>query len=154
MLKIHRKARKWSERDARALTDKTYRDSPLKRMMRQGLATLAPHEIEHRKELVKQAVELMTPADQRQLVNDIVNKTSKGESKDEDGADIALGDTSSDTEEADEAPRRSSRTSRKKPERIQWWNPQTKQYEGGGAKIDVVNAAKSKSSRTINHPPI
>ena len=77
--KIHRKARKWSERDARALTDKTYRDSLLKRMMRQGLATLAPHEIEHRKELVKQAVELMTPADQRQLVNDIVNKTSKGE---------------------------------------------------------------------------
>jgi hypothetical protein len=56
VLKIHRKARKWSERDARALTDKTYRDDLLKRMMRQGLATLAPHEIEQRKELVKQAI--------------------------------------------------------------------------------------------------
>jgi len=56
MLKIHRKARKWSERDARALIDKTYRDDLLKRMMRQGLATLAPHEIDQRKELVKQAI--------------------------------------------------------------------------------------------------
>jgi hypothetical protein len=70
MLKIHRKARRWSERGARALTDKTYRGGLLKRMMHQGLATLAPHEIEQRKELMKQAVELITTADQRQLVSD------------------------------------------------------------------------------------
>jgi hypothetical protein len=100
---------------------------------------------------VKQAIELRTTEDQRQLVSDIVDKTSKGESKDEEEADNTSGGTSSDTEEAEETPRRSSRPSRKKPDHIQWWNPQTKQYEGGGAKIDVVTAAKSKS-RSNNRP--
>jgi hypothetical protein len=114
-------------------------------MMRQGLAALAPHEIEQRKELVKQAIELMITEDQRQLISDIVDKASKGESEDEEEADSTSGDTSSDTEEAEETPRPSSRPSRKKPDHIQWWGPQTKQYEGGGAKIDVVTAAKSKS---------
>jgi hypothetical protein len=67
-------------------------------------------------------------------------------SKNAGDTDNASSDTSSDTEKADEAPRRSSRPNRKQPERIQWWNPQTNQYEGGGTKIDVVTAAKSKSS--------
>ena len=86
------------------------------------------------------------------LLPTITNKTSKGESKDEEEADNASSDTSSDIEEAGETLRRSSRPSRKKPDHIQWWNPQTKQYEGGGAKIDVVTAAKSKS-RSDNKPP-
>jgi hypothetical protein len=116
-------------------------------MMHQGLATLAPHEIEQRKELMKQAVELMTTEDQRQLVSHMADKTGMGESKDADDRGNTSGDTSSDTEEADETPRRSSRPIRKKPERIQWWNPQTKQYEGGGAKTDVVTAAKSKKEQ-------
>ena len=150
MLKIHRKARKWSERDARALTDKTYQDGLLKRMMRQGLARLAPHEIEQRKELVKQAMELMTTENQRQLISDVVDKTSKGESKDEE-EEAASSDSSNDTDEAAEPVRRSSRPSRRKPDRIQKWNPQTKQYEGGGVKIEVVTAAKSKS-RSDNKP--
>jgi hypothetical protein len=93
----------------------------------------------------------MTTEDQRQLISDIVDKTSKGESKDEEEADNASGDTSSDIEEAEETLRRSSGRSRQKPDHIQWWNPQTKQYEGGGAKIDVVTAAKSKS-RSNNRP--
>ena len=72
----------------------------------------------------------MTTEDQRQLISDIVDKTSKGESKDEEEADNASGDTSSDIEEAEETLRRSSGRSRQKPDHIQWWNPQTKQYEG------------------------
>ena len=35
MLRIHRRARKWPECDARALTDRTYRDGLLKHMMHQ-----------------------------------------------------------------------------------------------------------------------
>jgi hypothetical protein len=41
------------------------------------VATLAPHEIEQRKELVKQAVELMTTEDQRQLVGDMVDRVKE-----------------------------------------------------------------------------
>jgi hypothetical protein len=52
MLKIHSKARKRSERDARALTDQRYRNNLLERMMRQGLTSLSPAEFEQRKELV------------------------------------------------------------------------------------------------------
>jgi hypothetical protein len=75
--------------------------------------------------------------DRRQLISDVVDKTSKGESKDEEEEeDSASSDSSNDTEEAEETPRRSSRPSRRKPDRIQRWNPQTRQYEGGGAKID------------------
>ena len=44
----------------------------------------------------------MTTEDQRQLISDIVDKTSKGESKDEEEADNASSDTSSDIEEAEE----------------------------------------------------
>ena len=53
------KARRWSEKDARALTDERYRNNLLEQMMRQGLAHLSPHEVEQRQELVKQAIELM-----------------------------------------------------------------------------------------------
>ena len=38
ILKLHAKARKWSEKDARALTDDRYRSGLLEQMMRQGLA--------------------------------------------------------------------------------------------------------------------
>ena len=63
MLKLHSKARKWSEKDARALTDERYRNDMMHQMMRQGLAHLSPDEIEQRKELVKAAVELMNGED-------------------------------------------------------------------------------------------
>ena len=77
ILKIHKKARKWSERDARALTDSNYRDNLIHDMMRQGLASLSPDEIAQRQELVKQAVELITNEDQMQLVSELVEKANK-----------------------------------------------------------------------------
>ena len=76
-LKLHSKARRWSEKDARALTDDRYRNNLLEQMMRQGLAHLSPHEVEQRQELVKQAIELMNSDDRMQLVSEVVEKRMK-----------------------------------------------------------------------------
>ena len=63
ILKLHATARKWSEKDARALTDDRYRSGLLEQMMRQGLANTSPQEAEQRRELVKAAVEMMNGED-------------------------------------------------------------------------------------------
>jgi site-specific DNA-cytosine methylase len=144
MLKVHSKARKWSERDARALTDQQYRNNLLERMMRQGLASMSPAEFEQRKELVKQAVELMGHEDQRQLVSELVSKDKLAENQPMSDAESVSSD-----EEQEPEPRRSSREQRSKSDRMKWWNPDTKQYEGGGAKLDAhsVMGARSKAKK-------
>ena len=72
ILKLHATARKWSEKDARALTDDRYRSGLLEQMMRQGLVNTSPQESEQRRELVKAAIEMMNGEDKLQLVGDLV----------------------------------------------------------------------------------
>jgi hypothetical protein len=71
--------------------------------------------------------------------------------KDKLGENAPMVDAESDSseEEAQVEPRRSSCEQRSKTDRMKWWNPDTKQYEGGGAKLDAhsVMGARSKTKR-------
>ena len=132
MLRMHSKARKWSEKDARALTYERYRNNMINQMMRQGLAHLSPDEIAQRQELVKAAVELMNGEDQMQLVGKIVEKRNKeigdrGSSNNNNNSNDD-NDKSNDDEKTT-GPRRSGRERKKKKDEMQQWNPITKTYE-------------------------
>jgi hypothetical protein len=93
---------------------------------------------------VKQEVELMGNEDQQQLVGELVAKGKLGES-----TPMVDADSDSSDEEVQAEPRRSSREQRSKTDRMKWWKPDTKQYEGGGAKLDAhsVMGARSKTKR-------
>jgi hypothetical protein len=93
---------------------------------------------------VKQAVELMGNEDRQQLVSEFVAKDKLAEN-----TPMADAESESSDEEVQAEPRRSSREQRSKTDRMKWWNPDTKQYEGKGAKFDAhsVMGARSKTRR-------
>jgi hypothetical protein len=144
-LKLHSKARRWSEKDARALTDDRYRDNLLEQMMRQGLAHLSPHEVEQRQELVKQAIELMGSDDRMQLVSEVVEKRMKQIGNGDNADSERVGGA-----EAEEAPpRRSSRERTVQKTTRQWNNPITKEYEQVKATLTAAPTVSGVMAATI-----
>jgi len=130
ILKLHSKARKWSEQDARALSDERYRHDMLEQMMRQGLTHQSPDEIDQRRELIKAVIELMNGEDRMQLVGDLIEKRNKDISNggNNNNDNNNNNDDSNDDEETT-TPRRSGREKKTKKDAMQQWNPITKTYE-------------------------
>jgi hypothetical protein len=77
VLKMHRKAKGWSEKDTRALTDGLYRDSILQRMIRAGLARLAPNEREERAAMTTEVVNLLGENGKRELAFELIKKRAR-----------------------------------------------------------------------------
>lgn len=143
-LKLHSKARRWSEKDARALTDDRYCDNLLEHMMRQGLAHLSPHEVEQRQELVKQAIELMGSDDRMQLVSEVVEKRMKQLGNGDNADSERVGGA-----EAAEAPPRRSSRERATQKTTRQWNPITKEYEQVKATLTAASTGYGVMAATI-----
>ena len=82
MLKMHRKAKGWSEQDTRALTDDRHRDNMLQRMIRAGLTRLAPNELEERAKLITEVVNMLGENGKRELAVELIKKRKTIEAAD------------------------------------------------------------------------
>ena len=149
ILKLHATARKWSEKDARALTDDRYRSGLLEQMMRQGLVNTSPQESEQRRELVKAAIEMMNGEDKLQLVGDLVKHK---QSSDADNSSSSGGGNSNTdkTVEKTTPQRRSGRERTPRQDTRKQWNPLTKEYEQVIVKATATQSGRTRVEATID----
>jgi hypothetical protein len=145
VLKMHRKAKSWSEKDTRALTDGLYRDSILQRMIRAGLARLAPNEREERATMITEVVNLLGENGKRELAFELIKKRKTIEAA--DPTDPTAGHKASPTPAKSStppprrvAPRRSTLTNKKQ------WDPILKEYVQQPMSARKIRAGESNDT--------